>query len=116
MKQMEDTKTREAYIPLGSFLRMDYFYTHTWVWVCSGPSIYYSRFLLAMVDKEKIALYLLLLSNLKAKRAVTETLTLYTYKSISDFFLQIPMHEERNWGPGGIIISDYTCSCDLILI
>jgi hypothetical protein len=49
-----------------------------------------------MVDEEKIALYLLLLSNLKAKRVVTETLTLYTYKSISDFFLQIPMHEERN--------------------
>jgi hypothetical protein len=96
MKQMEDTKTREAYIPLGSFLRMDYFYTHPWVWVCSGPSIYYSRFPLAMVDEEKIALYLLLLSNLKAKRVVTETLTLYTYKSISDFFLQIPMHEERN--------------------
>jgi hypothetical protein len=54
--------------------------------------------MLVTVDEEKIALNLLLLSNLKAKRAVTETLTLYTYKSISDFFLQIPMHEERKCG------------------
>jgi hypothetical protein len=39
-----------------------YFYTHAWVWVCSGPSIYSSRFLLALVDR-KIPFSLLLLSE-----------------------------------------------------
>jgi hypothetical protein len=73
---------------LRGFCFQSVFCTHAWMWVCFGPSIYFSRFLLLFVYKNNFFSLLFLFESQNKTDGERKIDThAYNYKSISHFIV-----------------------------